>query len=109
MRHGAEVKVGLIALLAVALLAVFTYYIQGGLTAGRTYTIYVTFANARGLQQGDPVRMVGKKIGEVMKVSITPPPLKAQVMLRIEKQYALYKSYTFQITAGGLLPERSIE
>src|SRR5574340_245472 len=100
MRHGAEVKVGLIALLAVALLAVFTYYIQGGLMAGRTYTVYVTFDNARGLQQGDPVRMVGKKIGEVVRVGITPAPLKALVMLRVERQYALYKNYTFQIAAG---------
>jgi phospholipid/cholesterol/gamma-HCH transport system substrate-binding protein len=109
MRHGAEVKVGLITLLAIALLATFAYYIRGTLTARRAYTIYVTFDNAKGLQRGDPVRMVGKKIGEVRDVTITPPPLKAQVILAIERQYSLYKHYRFQIAAAGLIQERSIE
>lgn len=109
MRHGAEVKVGLITLLAIALLAVFTYYVRGSLSGRHTYTVFVTFANARGLQQGDSVRMVGKKIGEVVKVGITPPPLKAQVMLLIDKQYPVFKNYTFQIAAAGLFQERSIE
>ena len=109
MRHGAELKVGLITLLAVALLALFTYYIRGSLGARHTYSVFVLFDNARGLQQGDPVRMVGVKIGEVKSVKITPAPRKAQVMLVIDKQYPLYYSYTFQIAATGLIQERSIE
>jgi phospholipid/cholesterol/gamma-HCH transport system substrate-binding protein len=109
VRHGAELKVGLITLLAVALLALFTYYIRGSLGAKHTYAVFVLFDNARGLQQGDPVRMVGVKIGEVNSVKITPAPRKAQVMLVIDRQYPLYYNYTFQIAASGLIQERSIE
>ena len=109
MRHGAEVKVGLIALLAVALLGLFTYYIRGSLGARKTYSVYVLFSNSRGLQQGDPVRMVGVKIGEVKRVRVTEAPRKAEVQLAIEKQYPLYRYYTFQIASAGLLQERSVE
>jgi len=109
VRHGAELKVGLITLLAVALLALFTYYVRGSLGAKHTYAVFVLFDNARGLQQGDSVRMVGVKIGEVKSVKITPAPRRAQVMLVIDKQYPLYYSYTFQIAATGLMQERSIE
>ena len=109
MRTGAEVKVGLITLLAIALLALFTYYVRGRLGAARTYTVYVLFNNSRGLQQGDSVRMVGVKIGEVKRVRITPPPRKAEATLRIDREYALYRNYTFQIAATGLIQERSIE
>jgi len=109
VRHGAELKVGLITLLAVALLALFTYYIGGSLGAKHTYAVFVLFDNARGLQQGDPVHMVGVKIGEVKSVKITPSPRKAEATLAIDRRFPLYYNYTFQITASGLIQERSIE
>jgi len=109
VRTGAEVRVGLITLLAIALLAFFAYHIKGRLGAARTYTIYVTFDDARGLQRGDPVHLVGVRIGEVRAVEVTPPPRKAQVLLAIQKQHPLYRNYLFQIVSAGLIQERAIE
>jgi phospholipid/cholesterol/gamma-HCH transport system substrate-binding protein len=108
VRTGAEVKVGVITLLAIALLALFTIYISGARFTAHTYTIYVTFDNARGIERGDPVWMVGVKIGEVRAVAITASR-KAQVSLAIERQYHLYKHYLFQIASAGLIQERFIE
>lgn len=108
MRTGAEVKVGLITLLAVALLILFSIYITGIGFGAHTYTVYATFGNARGIERGDPVQMVGVKIGEVRLVSITPSR-KAQVTLEIGRQYRLYKNYVVQISTAGLIQERFID
>jgi phospholipid/cholesterol/gamma-HCH transport system substrate-binding protein len=108
MRAGAEIKVGIITVVAVALLAVYLFYLQGYRAAARTYTICVLFDNARGLQRGDPVRMVGVKIGEVALVRINDA-LKAEATLKIERKYDLYDNYQFQIATSGLIQERFVE
>jgi phospholipid/cholesterol/gamma-HCH transport system substrate-binding protein len=114
VRTGSETKVGLITLLAIALLAVFTFYLRGSLLPGRTFTLYVVFDNARGLQRGDPVRMVGVKIGEVRRVGFTPEGHQAQAELAIAREVEgrpvrLYRNYVFQIASAGLIQERFIE
>ena len=108
MRTGAEIKVGIITLFAVALLLIFAFYIRGFRATAVTYKIDVTFDNARGLQRGDPVRMLGVKIGQVRSVEITPE-LKAQVTLSIDGQYELYDHYKFLIGTSGLIQERFVE
>ena len=108
MRSGAEIKVGVITVLAILLLAAYTFYIRGYRAAAQTYHVCVVFDDARGLQRGDPVRMVGVKIGEVTSVEISPE-LKAQVDLAIDKRYALYENYKFQIATSGLIQERFVE
>jgi phospholipid/cholesterol/gamma-HCH transport system substrate-binding protein len=107
MRTGSEFKVGLITILAIALALVFTFYIRG-YRAVATYSISVTFDNARGLQRGDPVRMAGVKIGEVRSVEISPA-LKAETALSIERHYTLYHNYKFQIATSGIIQERFVE
>jgi phospholipid/cholesterol/gamma-HCH transport system substrate-binding protein len=108
MRTGAEIKVGIITLFAVALLLVFAFYIRGFRATAVTYKVSVTFDNARGLQRGDPVRMLGVKIGQVHSVEITPE-LKARVTLSIDGQYELYDHYKFLIGTSGLIQERFVE
>jgi phospholipid/cholesterol/gamma-HCH transport system substrate-binding protein len=108
MRTGAEIKVGIITLFAVALLLVFAFYIRGFRATAVTYKVSVTFDNARGLQRGDPVRMLGVKIGQVHSVEITPE-LKAQVTLSIDGQHELYDHYKFRIGTSGLIQERFVE
>lgn len=108
MRAGAEIKVGIITVVAVALLAVYVFYLQGYRAAAQTYTVCVVFDDARGLQRGDPVYMVGVKIGEVAVVRINEK-LKAEVTLKIGRQYDLYEDYKFQIATSGLIQERFVE
>jgi phospholipid/cholesterol/gamma-HCH transport system substrate-binding protein len=108
MRTGAEIKVGIITLFAVALLLVFAFYIRGFRATAVTYKIDVTFDDARGLQRGDPVRMLGVKIGQVHSVEITPE-LKAQVTLSIDGEQELYDHYKFRIGTSGLIQERFVE
>lgn len=106
MRSGAEVKVGLITLLALALLAAFAVYISRVRIA--TYTLYVNFENAKGIQGGEPVRMLGVKIGDVRRVTITEDR-KAQAELAISQEHRLFRNYVFEIVSTGLIQERYIE
>jgi len=108
MRAGAEIKVGIITVVAVALLAVYVFYVQGYRAAAATYSVCVIFDDARGLQRGDPVYMVGVKIGEVAVVRISEK-LKAEVTVKIGRQYDLYEDYKFQIATSGLIQERFVE
>jgi len=108
MRTGSEVRVGVITVLAILLMAAYVFYIRGYRAAADTYRIRVTFQDARGLQRGDPVRMVGVKIGEVATVEINMQ-LKADVTLTVDKRYELYHNYRFQIATSGLIQERFVE
>lgn len=108
MRTGAEIKVGLITLLALILLAVYSFSIKGYRFRAARYSICVIFDSARGLQSGDPVRMAGVKIGEVTTVEIGSD-LKARVNLAIAKKHELYENYRFQIASSGLIQERFVE
>ena len=108
MRTGSEIKVGVITLLAIALLLVYTFSIREYRAGAATYAVCVIFDNARGLQRGDPVRMVGVKIGEVRTVEINPKR-KAEVTLAVDGRYELYENYKFQIATAGLIQERFVE
>ncbi len=110
MRSGAEVKVGMITLLALALVVVFALYIRGYRAGVGAYEVCVIFGDARGLQRGDPVRLAGVKIGEVESVAINRE-LKAEVLLRIRRSrhYTLYDSYEFRIATSGLIQERFVQ
>jgi len=108
MRTGSEIKVGLITLLAIALLVCYTFYVREFRARAATYTVNVTFDDARGLQRGDPVLMVGVKIGEVRSVQVGPS-LKAEAELAIYRQHTLYSHYKFQIATSGIIQERFVE
>ncbi len=108
MRPGAEIKVGVITLVAILLVGFYLFYIRGYIAAAATYHVCVTFESARGLEPGDPVRMVGVRIGKVHAVEINPD-LKADVTLAIDQRYELYDSYKFQIATSGIIPERFVE
>ena len=108
MRAGSEIKVGLITVLAAALLVVFAVYVRGFRPGAATYRVLVAFSNSRGLQPGDPVRMVGVKIGEVDFVEIGPQR-KAVATLSINRKYPLYTHYEFRIGTSGLIQERFVE
>jgi phospholipid/cholesterol/gamma-HCH transport system substrate-binding protein len=100
-------KVGLITLLAIALAVVFAVHFKGFRAGATAYMLKVSFDDARGLERGDPVRMVGVKIGEVRSVEIEGR--KAVAGLAIESKYPLYTHYQFRVATSGLIQERFVE
>lgn len=108
MRYVNEVKVGLITLIAAALMVAFALYVRGLRSASQTYTVKVKFADARGLQPGDPVRMVGVKIGKVRSVAISVKR-EAVATLSIQREITIYDHYTFRVSSSGLIQERFVD
>ena len=108
MKTRAEAKVGLIVVLVVVLLGVYVVHVRGLRVVAATYPVRVVFDDARGLQAGDPVRMVGVKIGEVRSVEIDPQQ-KAEALLSIYAKHKLYDNYVFRIASSGLIQERFVE
>jgi len=109
MYRGTEVKVGLIALLGLALLVYFAFSLTGLRPGAATYPVCVIFDNVQGLVSGDPVRMAGVQIGEVQSVELEPTTRKAKAYLAIHRGVTLYDAYRFQISISGLIQERFVE
>ncbi len=102
-----ELKVGIFVLLAIALIVVLVFALQGWWTTGRGYEINILFPNASGLQPGAPVRLAGVEVGRVLDISLTPD-VKAKVTVRLRKDVAIYSNYSIKITVP-IFGERYIE
>ncbi|MCC6525585.1 MAG: MCE family protein [Polyangiaceae bacterium] len=110
-----EVKVGLLMLVALAILAGFIL-IMGGINFQPTYDVLVGFDDPGGLQQGAPVRIAGQKVGKVADIvfrgKCTAPESTAQplvcVRANLEKRFQadIHANATFYITTAGLLGEQ---
>jgi len=101
-------RVGLVVILALAILAGAYVALQGAGFWRRTYTKIVQFDNAQGLNKGTEVRYSGVRIGEVSAITLAPNN-RANVELKIQQQYVIHPTDTITIATGGLLPTPYIE
>ncbi len=88
-------RVGLLVVVAVALVVATLAWFRGGL--GRnSYTIDVLFDDASGVDKDAPVTLAGVPIGKVDSVTLTPSQ-KADLKLEIKQQYHIPTGSTFSI------------
>ncbi|MCC6217750.1 MAG: MCE family protein [Polyangiaceae bacterium] len=110
-----EVRVGILILVALALLAGFLV-VMGGLSFEPTYTVKVDFDNPGGLQSGAPVRIAGVKVGRVAEIQfrggvVDPatqqPAPTIRVIAKIEKRYqsSITENSRWFVTSQGVLGE----
>lgn len=108
-----EVKVGILILVAFALLAGFIV-IMGGLNFQPTYRVNVDFTNPGGLKAGAPVRLAGVRIGKVGSIEFrgTEPDAVAnntliRVVAELEKQYqpSIHSDSKWVVSTQGVLGE----
>lgn len=100
MRFSDAAKVGLAALAAVAVLVWITFALRGPLR-GTTYLRDVSFDDARGIQEGAPVRVRGVDVGQVHEISLGSRG-KAIVTLRVSREYDIRPDDRIQIVGGAL-------
>jgi phospholipid/cholesterol/gamma-HCH transport system substrate-binding protein len=108
MAWNAAARVGLVVILALAILAGAYVALQGAGFWRRTYTKIVQFDNAQGLNKGTEVRYSGVRIGEVNSISLAPNN-RANVELKIQQEYVIRPTDSITIATGGLLPTPYIE
>jgi phospholipid/cholesterol/gamma-HCH transport system substrate-binding protein len=115
---GLEVKVGLVALGAIALLVVFVVLL-GDFSFSKTHTLHVTFDFAGGIESGAQVKVTGFRAGKVKSVDFidgeidpeTQEPVHIKVTLQIDDKIwpSLREGSRFHINTQGLIGEQYIE
>lgn len=127
MKKGAhELKVGLLAIVALSIALLFAWMIGGKNPFSKKLHIYLTYRFAGGIEEGSPVRLAGIKVGKVEDIEFTTPeevrilpnadqPLEAPTALKIkislseEAARLVRKDSRFYINLAGLIGERYIE
>lgn len=112
-----EVRVGLLVLLALALLGSFVF-VLGGVRIGDGYPVYVDFDNPGSVQAGAPVRIGGVKVGRVEEVrymggrldSATGrrPLVRLRLSIDREVQDTVHDDALFYVTSQGVLGEQFV-
>jgi len=94
---GNSVKVGLAALLAVALFGGMWVFFTGNGLFGKPYHLYVLFNDASGILKDSPVNLAGVPIGHVSAVTLTSAQ-KAKIELEINKKYPIPQGSQFTVS-----------
>jgi phospholipid/cholesterol/gamma-HCH transport system substrate-binding protein len=111
-----EVKVGLLILIAIAILAGFVL-VMGGVNFQPTYGMFVDFDNPGGVQVGAPVKIAGVKVGTVQEIQFRGGALNpvtkqrdplVRIRIAVEKRHksAVHDNATFYVTTQGVLGEQ---
>jgi phospholipid/cholesterol/gamma-HCH transport system substrate-binding protein len=103
-----ELKVGVFALVIMAILTFMTFKV-GGLqwTKAKGYVLHVYFRNTAGLDEKTRVRIAGVDAGTVDKVKLADN--KAEVKLLINPGVKIYRNATASIKLTGLLGDKYLD
>ncbi|MBC7371051.1 MAG: MCE family protein [Bdellovibrionaceae bacterium] len=113
-----ETKVGLLALVAMALIVVFAYMMGLISPFSNTKDLNIMYNYAGGIEEGSPVRVMGIKVGKVKKITFEPgykTPKGEEVKLRIEISVdkaawsTVRKDSKFFINLAGVIGEKFLE
>ncbi len=103
-----NIKVGIAAIVALALLG-FSFWAVGSLRlSSRTYVLSILFRDVSGIEEGAPVMMAGVKIGGVENVRLTPAS-RALVKVRIKDTVQIPIGSAVRITSKSFLGDNYIE
>jgi phospholipid/cholesterol/gamma-HCH transport system substrate-binding protein len=94
-----EIKVGLLAVGAIALLVLSVRFLEGVPMFGGTYTLVSEFENASGIKEGSPVTVRGLSVGTVQRVELSGRTGGVEVWMQIQGDVELTEGTTAS-TAG---------
>jgi phospholipid/cholesterol/gamma-HCH transport system substrate-binding protein len=113
-----EVKVGLMFVLAIALLATFAFYLGALNPFSNSYELNVAYNYAGGIEVGSPVRVMGIKVGKVKEIHFDPngkmpngEETKLNIRISISKDAwpTIREDSQFFINLAGVIGEKFIE
>ncbi len=113
-----NILIGIFLVIAMAIAVSIVLFMEPKIGDGKQ-VLQVRFANITGLSVGTQVKLAGKTIGEVTRISVVknareepPGPQKQiyyyQLTLNIDSSVKIYKSDEISIKTTGLLGEKSI-
>lgn len=103
-----ELKVGLFALIVLAILTFMTFKV-GGIDFLRRdgYVVYIYFKNIAGLDEKTKVKIAGVNAGMIERIELHDG--RAKLTVRMNKEVALYSDARASIKAAGLLGDKYLE
>jgi len=117
-RRSLEFKVGLLILVAVAILGAFIFAL-GAFTLAKGYHIYVDFNFAGNVQKGAPVKVSGIKVGKVQEIRFMGGALDEKTGRRVQVRVVVWledrvreavrENAEFFVSTAGVLGEQYIE
>ena len=103
-----EVKVGILAVVAGALLYVGFNFLKGIDFLSPTHTYYAVYDNIDGLQVSNPVLVNGLKVGQVNKIVLRDTDHKLVVQMEVDNTLSLGDSTRAILASNGLLEGKAI-
>lgn len=110
MRAANEARVGIVVVLALALLTGGYFFLRGiGL---RSDNYYMRLNGAATIATGNDVRLQGVKIGQVRDVTLDPTTQKPLLTLAVQHRnppFELRRNYLYSVRAGSLIGENYVD
>lgn len=110
MKAGNEARVGLVVVIALAVLIGGYFALRGVGIGAQLY--YVKLDGAALIAQGNDVRLQGVKVGTVQEVSLDPGTQKPLLTLAIKRNdppFSLYRSYKYSVRSSGIIGENYVD
>ena len=110
MKAGNETRVGLVVVIALAVLIGGYYALRGVGVGGQQY--YMKLNGAALIAEGNDVRLQGVKVGTVQEVSLdagTQQPILTLAIKRNDPPFSLYRSYKYSVRSSGIIGENYVD
>ena len=108
MKLTREIKTGILAIVAIALLIFGYQFLQGKNLLSSDRTFYVIYDNVEGLSTSSPVTVNGMQVGHVMEIGFGKTSGELVVKLLIDNQFSFSKNSIAKIYGGGLIGGKSL-
>lgn len=108
MKITREVKTGILALLAIALLIFGYKFLKGHNLLDNARTFYVIYDNVEGLTTSAPVTINGMVIGKVVKIDFADKKGNLIVTISVNNAFNFSKHSVAKIYGGGLIGGKSL-
>ena len=108
-----EVAVGLFVMIGFLILSLIVFFVSGIYFFRPGYHVTAIFDYVGIINQGAPVRFSGVRVGEVSKITITPPKseaekAKVEVSFFVEKGVEIRENYDISIQGNHIMSEPHI-
>lgn len=106
----AELKIGLVTIVALVLAAVLIFMLSGeGGFSWQRYSLKTIFANAAGLKAGAPVRIAGVEVGSVTAVGFVGDRVEITLQIARDQQSRVTTGSTAVLGSVSLLGESAVD
>jgi phospholipid/cholesterol/gamma-HCH transport system substrate-binding protein len=110
MKAGNEVRVGVVVILALAVLLGGYFALSGAGWGAQKY--YLKLDGAALISEGSDVRLQGVKVGTVQNVALdeqTQQPLLTLAIQSNNPPFSLYRSYKYSVRSNGIIGENYVD